>query len=155
MPKLVLRARQFALIHSAVNNEANKTENSLKTKLALILGEEACHICLPDKFEEACKKLEKSLELLNTKIKLVGLENEEPSEETKTTLVNMRKEASDTDAMLKEIKELYCNLNDLKYIGTIIEEKSKRRDSIFESYDITEEERKENRRNGGSDNYLI
>ena len=155
MPKLVLRANQFALIHSAVSKESYKAEEFLKKKLALILDENASKIYFPDKYEEACKKLEKTLELLNTKIRLIELENEEPSEETATTLDNLKNEASNVDALLKEIKDLFYTLNELLYVGTILDEKSKQRDSIFERYDITEEERKENRRNAGSDNYLI
>lgn len=155
MPKLVLRANQFALIHSAVTKEAYKVEKSLISKLALILNEKDSSLYFPDKYEEACKKLQKSLDLLNTKIRLIELENEDSAEETNTTLDDLKNEASKVDAMLKEIQNLYSTLNELKYIGIILEEKSKQRDSIFDCYDITEEERKENRRNGGSDNYLI
>ena len=136
MPKLVLRANQFALIHSAVTKASYKVEESLKNKLALILGEQAGSLYFPDKYEEACKKLEKSLDLLNTKIKLITLENEETSEETNAVLDDLKNEASKIDAMLKEINELYSTCNELKYIGTILEEKSKQRDSIFDRYDI-------------------
>lgn len=155
MPKLVLRAHQFALIHSAVEKEVYKGERSLKDKISPILNEDFDCFYLSNKYEEACKKLKKSLELLNTKIRLIELENDEVSVETNTALDELKNEASKIDAMLKEIEESYNTLTELKYIAIIIEEKSKQHDSIFENCDITEEERKERRRNGGSDNYLI
>lgn len=156
MPKLVLRSENFACIYTATNRELSRIKTELKEKLSAILGYELSYnSSVDDKTQEACEKLEKSLHILNAKIRLIKLENEVLSEDMLNTIDDLKYEFSKASSLLQEIQEMYDMIKDLSPLCEILKEKSEQRDKLFEKYDMTPDERREYKANLGSDNHLI